>query len=106
MSSKESLYVLKAGLIQGNNLAIDNCTTSLMAFGVFSAYLMVGGAFTPKTVFTPLSLFNFVQRNVMRFFVRSVFLIIEAKVAITRIQVGTIATNCNLVNMHLHVLFI
>lgn len=90
--SKESLYVLKAGLIQGNNLAIDQCTTSLMAFGVFSAYLMMGGAFTPKVVFTPLSLFQFVQRNVVRFFVRGVFQITEARVAVVRIQVGTMAT--------------
>lgn len=86
--SKESSYVLKAGLIQGNTLAIDNCTTSVMAFGVFSAYLMIGGAFTPKTVFTPLSLFNFLQRNVVRFFVRSVFQVMEARVAVVRIQVG------------------
>ena len=86
------MYVLKAGLIQGNNLAIDHCTTSVMAFGVFSAYLMTGGAFTPKIVFTPLSLFQFVQRNVVRFFVRGVFQITEARVAVARIQVGTVAS--------------
>lgn len=63
-----------------------------MAFGVFSAYLMMGGAFTPKVVFTPLSLFQFVQRNVVRFFVRGVFQITEARVAVARIQVGTMAT--------------
>eukprot|EP00731_Ephydatia_muelleri_P026449 Em0018g549a len=86
LRSKESLYVLKAGLIQGNNLAIDNSTTSVMAFGVFSAFLMMGGVLTPKTVFTPLSLFNFLQRNVVRFFVRSIFQVMEARVAVTRIQ--------------------
>lgn len=74
-------------MIQGNNLAIDNSTTSVMAFGVFSAFLMMGGVLTPKTVFTPLSLFNFLQRNVVRFFVRSIFQVMEARVAVTRIQV-------------------
>lgn len=59
----------------------------LMMFGIFSVHMATGGILTAKTVFTVLSLLSLIQRNIMRLYIRAVFLVIEANVAVTRIKV-------------------
>ena len=85
--SSESSSVLKAGMLQGTNWAIEHASLPLLMFAAFSLFVSTGGILTPKKVFTALSLFNIVQRGIMLLYIRSVFLLTEAGIAVSRIQV-------------------
>ena len=56
-------------------------------FIVLTAFVATDGTLTPRRVFTTLSLLGIMRRTTLRFFVRCMFLISEAKVALTRIKV-------------------
>ena len=86
--------MLKAGLLQGSTLAIEHASLPLLMFGAFSIFVSTGGILTPKKVFTSLSLFNLVQRGIMRLYIRSVFLLTEAGIATSRIQVWAHTNYC------------
>eukprot|EP00731_Ephydatia_muelleri_P021940 Em0014g531a len=84
--SKESISVLKAGLLSGSNLAIEYMTVPVMMFGIFSVHMATGGNLTTRNIFTTLSMLTLIQRNVMRLYIKGVFLLVEANVAVSRIK--------------------
>ncbi|KAL5474368.1 hypothetical protein EMCRGX_G026307 [Ephydatia muelleri] len=86
LRSKESLCVLKAGLLNGSNLAIEYMTVPVMMFGIFSVYMATGGTLTTRSIFTALSLLTVLQKYVIRLYVKGVFSLIEVNVAISRIK--------------------
>ncbi|KAL5474532.1 hypothetical protein EMCRGX_G026490 [Ephydatia muelleri] len=50
LRSKESLCVLKAGLLNGSNLAIEYMTAPVMMFGIFSIHMATGGTLTTRRI--------------------------------------------------------
>eukprot|EP00731_Ephydatia_muelleri_P021947 Em0014g538a len=87
LRSKESLCVLKAGLLNGSNLAIEYMTVPVMMFGIFSVHMASGGTLTTRSIFTALSLLTLLQKYVIRLYVKGVFSLIELNVAISRIKI-------------------
>eukprot|EP00731_Ephydatia_muelleri_P021951 Em0014g542a len=86
LRSKESLCVLKAGLLNGSNLAIEYMTAPVMMFGIFSIHMATGGTLTTRSIFTALSLLTVIQKYVMRLYVKGIFSVIEVNVATSRIR--------------------
>ena len=86
-NSKESLSVLKAGLLQGSNLAIEQASVPVLMFGMFTVYLAMGGVLTAKTVLTVLLLLMLIQNTIVRYFVKAIFIAVEVSVTISRIKV-------------------
>ncbi|KAL5503399.1 hypothetical protein EMCRGX_G010341 [Ephydatia muelleri] len=84
--SKESLSVLKAGLLQGSNLAIEQASVPVLMFGMFTVYLAMGGVLTAKTVLTVLLLLMLIQNTIVRYFVKAIFIAVEVSVTISRIK--------------------
>lgn len=53
----------------------------------FMTYVRTGGTLTPRRVIVTLSLIGFLRTLGISFLIRAIFLLFEAKVAVTRIQV-------------------
>ena len=84
----EFLIILRGGMIRAYNILLSYFSPTLIMFIVLTVFLTAGGGtLTPRRVFTTLSLLGFMRRTTLRFFVRSMFMISEGKVALKRIKV-------------------
>jgi len=76
-------------------IASYNFGVSLTLFMAITFILFVrtGGDLTPRNVIVVLSLLGFLRNIGASFFIRAIFLLLEGKVALTRIQVRQDAGN-------------
>lgn len=75
-------------MIRAYNILLSYFSPTLIMFIVLTAFVTTGGILTPRRLFTTLSLLGIMRRSVLRFFVRSMFMISEGKVALKRIKVN------------------
>ena len=74
-------------LISSFNFAVS--LTLYMAI-TFIMFVRTGGVLTPRRVIVTLSLLGFLRTVSATFLIRAIFLLFEARVALTRIQVNTV----------------
>lgn len=92
MLRKESNIILRGGMVQGFNLGFFFISQLLMSFILFTIYTATGGELSPKKIFTTVSLLFGLRVTAVVRFTLNVLFTSEARVSITRIQVGHIAT--------------
>ncbi len=85
---KESLIILKGGLVRAFGLAFMIVSVTIMTFLVFSVYTATGGILSPKKVFTVLSLLLILRLTSVHFLVQNSLAMSEGFVAISRINVS------------------
>ncbi|XP_064396708.1 ATP-binding cassette sub-family C member 4-like [Halichondria panicea] len=83
---KESLIILKGGLVRAFGLAFMIVSVTIMTFLVFSVYTATGGILSPKKVFTVLSLLLILRLTSVHFLVQNSLAMSEGFVAISRIN--------------------
>ena len=81
--------MIKVGGLIRNLIASFNFGVALSLFMsiTFLTYVGTGNTLTPRKVIITLSLLTFLRNISASFLIRAVFLLFEAKVAFTRIQV-------------------
>ena len=87
-SSKESIIIMKGGLVRAFGLAFMVVSVTIMSFILFSVYTATGGVLTPKRVLTVLSTFIVLRLTSVHFMVQNALAISEGLVAISRIGVS------------------